>query len=90
MVGAQYRILSLNHVHASIRRPAPRSDGSVFAFVAPVDLERPEQLYADLGCKMAVGMPFKDIATVDTLLMQARGRPQACLPLRERQLDRFH
>ena len=29
----------------------------------------PEQLYRKLGCKLAVGMPFKDIATSDTLYL---------------------
>ena len=33
------------------------------------DLERPEQMYRALGCKMVVGMPFKDQATSDTLYM---------------------
>lgn len=34
------------------------------------DLKQPEQLYLSLGCKLAVGMPFKDIASSDTLLMR--------------------
>lgn len=45
-------------------------DGSV---VAPVTLEQlaaPDQLYRDLGCKTAVGMPFKDIATIDSVLLR--------------------
>ncbi len=33
------------------------------------DLEKPEQMYRALGCKMVVGMPFKDQATSDTLYM---------------------
>ena len=33
------------------------------------DLKTPEQLYRKLGCKLAVGMPFKDIATSDTLYL---------------------
>ena len=33
------------------------------------DLENPEQMYRALGCKMVVGMPFKDQATSDTLYM---------------------
>ena len=43
----------------------------MFVAVALEELQRPEQLYAKLGCKLAVGMPFKDIATVDTILMRA-------------------
>lgn len=34
------------------------------------DLANPEQLYQKLGCKLAVGMPFKDIASSDTLYMR--------------------
>ena len=33
------------------------------------DLQNPEQMYRALGCKMVVGMPFKDQATSDTLYM---------------------
>lgn len=33
------------------------------------DLEAPEQLYRKLGAKLVVGMPFKDLATSDTLYM---------------------
>ncbi|KAL3136509.1 hypothetical protein ABBQ38_005759 [Trebouxia sp. C0009 RCD-2024] len=44
-------------------------DGSVISSVSLQDLERPEQLYRALGCKMVVGMPFKDQATSDTLYM---------------------
>lgn len=33
------------------------------------DLETPEVTYKRLGSKLVVGMPFKDIATSDTLLM---------------------
>lgn len=32
--------------------------------------ENVQYLYQELGCKLAVGMPFKDIATVDSLLMR--------------------
>ncbi len=32
--------------------------------------EQPEYLYKKLGAKLAVGMPFKDIATSDTILMR--------------------
>jgi (E)-4-hydroxy-3-methylbut-2-enyl-diphosphate synthase len=44
-------------------------DGSVLAVVAPAELAEPELLYRRLGCKLAVGMPFKDIATADSVLM---------------------
>ena len=33
------------------------------------DLEAPEQTYRKLGAKLVVGMPFKDLATSDTLYM---------------------
>ncbi|KAL4448645.1 hypothetical protein ABPG75_005864 [Micractinium tetrahymenae] len=49
--------------------PLLHRDGSVFSVVYPADLEQPEQLYRKLGAKLVVGMPFKDIATSDTLLM---------------------
>lgn len=42
----------------------------MFTAVALADLASPEMLYAKLGCKLAVGMPFKDIASSDTLLMR--------------------
>ena len=44
-------------------------DGSVINVVSLADLERPDVLYSDLGCKLAVGMPFKDIATSDSIFM---------------------
>jgi hypothetical protein len=45
-------------------------DGSVFTAVTLEELKQPEKLYLALGCKLAVGMPFKDIASSDTLLMR--------------------
>ena len=42
-------------------------DGSVFSSVTPADLASPDKLYTDLGAKLVVGMPFKDIATSDSL-----------------------
>jgi len=45
-------------------------DGSVITCVTPEDLRQPEALYAKIGAKMVVGMPFKDIATSDTLFMR--------------------
>eukprot|EP00892_Ulva_mutabilis_P008353 jgi/Ulvmu1/5890/UM026_0011.1 len=45
-------------------------DGSVFTSVTLNELAQPEQLYQKLGCKLAVGMPFKDIASSDSLFMR--------------------
>jgi (E)-4-hydroxy-3-methylbut-2-enyl-diphosphate synthase len=42
-------------------------DGSVVSAVSVEDLSRPDRLYYNLGCKTAVGMPFKDIATSDSI-----------------------
>eukprot|EP00531_Pseudo-nitzschia_arenysensis_P009328 CAMPEP_0116117610 /NCGR_PEP_ID=MMETSP0329-20121206/1662_1 /TAXON_ID=697910 /ORGANISM="Pseudo-nitzschia arenysensis, Strain B593" /LENGTH=755 /DNA_ID=CAMNT_0003611181 /DNA_START=140 /DNA_END=2407 /DNA_ORIENTATION=- len=46
-------------------------DGSVFSVVTPEMLskENVQYLYQELGCKTAVGMPFKDIATSDSIFM---------------------
>lgn len=44
-------------------------DGSVYSVVDVKDLKQPEILYKRLGCKLAVGMPFKDIATSDSVIM---------------------
>ena len=46
-------------------------DGSVISVVGPEMLtkENIPYLYAGLGCKTAVGMPFKDIATSDSIFM---------------------
>jgi len=46
-------------------------DGSVISVVHPDMLkeESAPYLYKQLGCKLAVGMPFKDIATVDSIFM---------------------
>eukprot|EP00534_Pseudo-nitzschia_fraudulenta_P001938 CAMPEP_0201138534 /NCGR_PEP_ID=MMETSP0850-20130426/55978_1 /ASSEMBLY_ACC=CAM_ASM_000622 /TAXON_ID=183588 /ORGANISM="Pseudo-nitzschia fraudulenta, Strain WWA7" /LENGTH=755 /DNA_ID=CAMNT_0047409929 /DNA_START=140 /DNA_END=2407 /DNA_ORIENTATION=+ len=47
-------------------------DGSVLSVVTPEMLskENVQYLYAELGCKTAVGMPFKDIATTDSIFME--------------------
>ena len=45
-------------------------DGSVLTAVPLSALQQPEQMYTQLGCKMSVGMPFKDIATSDSLLLR--------------------
>lgn len=46
-------------------------DGSVLSVVTPEMFakENVQYLYQQLGCKTAVGMPFKDIATVDSIFM---------------------
>eukprot|EP00798_Chlamydomonas_sp_ICE-L_P027677 gene27677-7318_t len=44
-------------------------DGTVYSVVTLDDLKQPELLYSKLGCKLAVGMPFKDIATSDCIIM---------------------
>ena len=46
-------------------------DGSVLSVVDVKELQQPELLYRKLGAKLAVGMPFKDIATSDSILMYA-------------------
>jgi (E)-4-hydroxy-3-methylbut-2-enyl-diphosphate synthase len=47
-------------------------DGSVLGVVRPemFSKENAQYLYKNLGCKTAVGMPFKDIATVDSIFMR--------------------
>ena len=47
-------------------------DGSVISVVTPEMFakENIPYLYAGLGCKTAVGMPFKDIATADSIFMR--------------------
>ena len=47
-------------------------DGSVLSTVAPemFSKENVQYLYKDLGCKTAVGMPFKDVATSDSIFMR--------------------
>ena len=47
-------------------------DGSVITSVKPemFSKENVQYLYKDLGCKTAVGMPFKDIATSDSILLR--------------------
>lgn len=44
-------------------------DGSVFSVVSMDDLKNPDKLYRSLGAKMVVGMPFKDIATTDSIYL---------------------
>eukprot|EP00897_Mesotaenium_endlicherianum_P010912 jgi/Mesen1/984/ME000012S00531 len=45
-------------------------DGSVLMSVTLDQLKNPEVMYKSLACKLAIGMPFKDLATVDTILLR--------------------
>eukprot|EP00270_Netrium_digitus_P007218 TRINITY_DN2100_c0_g1_i2.p1 TRINITY_DN2100_c0_g1~~TRINITY_DN2100_c0_g1_i2.p1 ORF type:complete len:744 (+),score=231.37 TRINITY_DN2100_c0_g1_i2:313-2232(+) len=45
-------------------------DGSVLMSVSVEQLKEPEVLYKALNCKLAVGMPFKDLATVDSIFVR--------------------
>ena len=48
------------------------SAGSVLSAVTPAMFKpgNVQYLYQDLGCKTAVGMPFKDVATTDTIFLR--------------------
>lgn len=45
-------------------------DGSVLMSVSLDNLKTPELLYRSLAAKLVVGMPFKDLATVDSILLR--------------------
>ncbi|KAJ8616003.1 hypothetical protein MRB53_035375 [Persea americana] len=45
-------------------------DGSVLMSVSLNQLKTPELLYKSLAAKLVVGMPFKDLATVDSILVR--------------------
>ncbi|XP_074285016.1 4-hydroxy-3-methylbut-2-en-1-yl diphosphate synthase (ferredoxin), chloroplastic [Silene latifolia] len=45
-------------------------DGSVLMSVSLEQLKSPELLYKSLGAKLVVGMPFKDLATVDSIVLR--------------------
>lgn len=45
-------------------------DGSVLMSVTLDQLKTPELLYKSLATKLIVGMPFKDLATVDSILLR--------------------
>nr|AUZ98425.1 4-hydroxy-3-methylbut-2-en-1-yl diphosphate synthase [Trachyspermum ammi] len=45
-------------------------DGSVLTPVSLDQLKTPELLYRSLATKLVVGMPFKDLATVDSILVR--------------------
>ncbi|RZC83646.1 hypothetical protein C5167_046427 [Papaver somniferum] len=51
-------------------RGALHRDGSVLMSVSLDQLKAPELLYRSLAAKLAVGMPFKDLATVDSILLR--------------------
>lgn len=51
-------------------RGALHRDGSVLMSVSLDQLKMPELLYKSLAAKLAVGMPFKDLATVDSILLR--------------------
>lgn len=44
-------------------------DGSVLATIYPKDWADADKMYRSLGCKMSMGLPFRDIATADTLYL---------------------
>ena len=44
-------------------------DGSVFSVITLKDLQNPAKLFADIGAKTVVGLPFKDIATSDSIYL---------------------
>lgn len=44
-------------------------DGSVFSVVSLEDLKNPDALYRSLGAKLVVGMPFKEVATSDSIYL---------------------
>ncbi|PWZ20355.1 hypothetical protein Zm00014a_001110 [Zea mays] len=45
-------------------------DGSVLMSVSLDQLKAPDLLYRSLAAKLVVGMPFKDLATVDSILLR--------------------
>jgi (E)-4-hydroxy-3-methylbut-2-enyl-diphosphate synthase len=51
-------------------RGALHRDGSVLMSVSLNNLKMPELLYRSLAAKLVVGMPFKDLATVDSILLR--------------------
>ena len=45
-------------------------DGSVLSAISLEQLAEPDALQRSLGCKSVLGMPFKDVATSDSLLLR--------------------
>jgi (E)-4-hydroxy-3-methylbut-2-enyl-diphosphate synthase len=64
-------------------------DGSVISVISPEMLApaNAQYLYKELGCKLAVGMPFKDIATSDSLLLRMLPTDKQSLLALKRLLD---
>jgi (E)-4-hydroxy-3-methylbut-2-enyl-diphosphate synthase len=63
-------------------------DGSVVSAVSLDQLANADKLYYDLGCKTAVGMPFKDLATSDSIFLRkvpAKGEDKQRLALKRLQ-----
>jgi len=56
-------------------------DGSVITFLKARDLANEQALYAAVGCRTAVGMPFRDIATADSVFL-SEGLPTDATELR--------
>jgi (E)-4-hydroxy-3-methylbut-2-enyl-diphosphate synthase len=53
-------------------RPLLHRDGSVLCAVDPAALGKaPDASFRSLGAKLVVGMPFKDLATADSILLDA-------------------
>ena len=50
-------------------------DGSVISVVRLADFDDPDKLYADLGAKFVLGLPFKDIATSDSIILKELPKP---------------
>lgn len=59
-----------DHVRRCLHR-----DGTVFSVLDAEALDAPEALYRDLGTKLVLGLPFKDIATSDSVLMTTMPDP---------------
>lgn len=52
-------------------------DGSVISVLSAADLEDEDALYRNLGAKAVVGMPFRDIATSDSLFFPQLPSPES-------------
>ena len=50
-------------------------DGSVLSAVTPEMLASEDPFYRDLGAKLAVGMPLRDIATSDSIILREIPKP---------------
>ena len=63
-------------------------DGSVLSAVTPAQLASEDPFYRDLGAKLAVGMPLRDIATSDSIFL--REIPAADDEKANRSIRRLH